>query len=169
MWKANGRTTDAYPWQKLTWPMARWAKKYGFHILSPQWIPVYLILAIQQGKGLFHWKKHKKCFQMVFDTLEIGDKLWLIDDNFYLGGMMFNATFKNISVISWRSVFFPSRTFFIIHIIYDCCRARVVSCYIITWWRTQKISIPQRDITFWYHLDFTRQEWLLKWIFFMID
>ena len=21
------RTTDAYPWQKLTWPMARWAKK----------------------------------------------------------------------------------------------------------------------------------------------
>ena len=27
MWKANGRTTDAYPWQKLTWPMARWAKK----------------------------------------------------------------------------------------------------------------------------------------------
>ena len=26
MWKANGRT-DAYPWQKLTWPMARWAKK----------------------------------------------------------------------------------------------------------------------------------------------
>ena len=26
MWKANGRTTDAYPWQKLTWPMARWAK-----------------------------------------------------------------------------------------------------------------------------------------------
>ena len=27
MWKANRRTTDAYPWQKLTWPMARWAKK----------------------------------------------------------------------------------------------------------------------------------------------
>jgi hypothetical protein len=26
MWKANGRT-DAYPWQKLTWPMAKWAKK----------------------------------------------------------------------------------------------------------------------------------------------
>jgi hypothetical protein len=23
----NDRTTDAYPWQKLTWPMARWAKK----------------------------------------------------------------------------------------------------------------------------------------------
>ena len=22
----DGRTTDAYPWQKLTWPMARWAK-----------------------------------------------------------------------------------------------------------------------------------------------
>ena len=29
MWKANGRTTDAYPWQKLTWPMARWAKTRG--------------------------------------------------------------------------------------------------------------------------------------------
>ena len=26
MWKANGRT-DSYPWQKLSWPMARWAKK----------------------------------------------------------------------------------------------------------------------------------------------
>ena len=23
----DGRTTDAYPWQKLTWSMARWAKK----------------------------------------------------------------------------------------------------------------------------------------------
>ena len=23
----DGRTTDAYPWQKLTWPMARWAKE----------------------------------------------------------------------------------------------------------------------------------------------
>ena len=22
----DGRTTDAYPWQKLTWPVARWAK-----------------------------------------------------------------------------------------------------------------------------------------------
>jgi hypothetical protein len=22
----DGRTTDAYPWQKVTWPMARWAK-----------------------------------------------------------------------------------------------------------------------------------------------
>jgi hypothetical protein len=22
----DGRTTEAYPWQKLTWPMARWAK-----------------------------------------------------------------------------------------------------------------------------------------------
>ena len=25
----DGRTTDAYPWQKLTWPMARWAKNYA--------------------------------------------------------------------------------------------------------------------------------------------
>jgi hypothetical protein len=25
----DGQTTDAYPWQKLTWPMARWAKKIG--------------------------------------------------------------------------------------------------------------------------------------------
>jgi hypothetical protein len=23
----DGRTTDTYPWQKLIWPMARWAKK----------------------------------------------------------------------------------------------------------------------------------------------
>ena len=25
--RTDGRTTDTYPWQKLTWPMARWAKK----------------------------------------------------------------------------------------------------------------------------------------------
>ena len=24
----DGRTMDAYPWQKLTWPMARWAKNH---------------------------------------------------------------------------------------------------------------------------------------------
>jgi hypothetical protein len=24
----DGQTTDAYPWQKLTWPMARWAKNW---------------------------------------------------------------------------------------------------------------------------------------------
>ena len=34
--RTDGRTTNAYPWQKLTWPMARWAKKntpliYIFH------------------------------------------------------------------------------------------------------------------------------------------
>jgi hypothetical protein len=32
MWKANGRT-DAYPWQKLTWPMARWAKSSPLNIV----------------------------------------------------------------------------------------------------------------------------------------
>ena len=26
--KLTDRRTDAYPWQKLTWPMASWAKKY---------------------------------------------------------------------------------------------------------------------------------------------
>ena len=29
------------------------------------------------------------------------------------------------------------------HLICDCCSARVVSCFIITWWRTLKISISQ--------------------------
>jgi hypothetical protein len=29
----DGRTTDAYPWQKLTWPMARWAKKLEAHVI----------------------------------------------------------------------------------------------------------------------------------------
>ena len=68
-----------------------------------------------RGKTLYHPPpsgsggiKTEKKIQMVFDTLEIGDKLWLIDDNFYLGGMMFNATFKNISFIAWRSFFFSS-------------------------------------------------------------
>jgi hypothetical protein len=38
MWKANGRTTDAYPWQKLTWPMARWAKKKKHIFFGMIWI-----------------------------------------------------------------------------------------------------------------------------------
>jgi hypothetical protein len=29
----DGRTTDAHPWQKLIWPMARWAKKWCNHLL----------------------------------------------------------------------------------------------------------------------------------------
>jgi hypothetical protein len=36
-----------------------------------------------------------------------------------------------------------SRRVFVVHLICDCYRARVVSCYIITWWRTLKISISQ--------------------------
>ena len=43
------------------------------------------------------------------------------------------------------------------HLICDCCRARVVSCFIITWWRTLKISIPQGDKTL--HFDTI---WILK-------
>ena len=30
----DGRTTDTYPWQKLTWPMARWAKNQKYYIDS---------------------------------------------------------------------------------------------------------------------------------------
>jgi hypothetical protein len=40
------------------------------------------------------------------------------------------------------------------HLICDCCRARIVSCFIITWWRTLKISIPQGDKTL--HVDTTQ-------------
>ena len=47
--------------------------------------------------------------------------------------------------------------FFVVHLIYDCCRARVVSCYIITWWRTIQISIPEGDKTL--HVDTI---WILK-------
>jgi hypothetical protein len=43
------------------------------------------------------------------------------------------------------------------HLICDCCGARVVSCFIITWWRTLKISIPQGDKTL--HFDTI---WILK-------
>ena len=43
------------------------------------------------------------------------------------------------------------------HLICDCCRACVVSCFIITWWRTLKISIPQGDKTL--HFDTI---WILK-------
>jgi hypothetical protein len=43
------------------------------------------------------------------------------------------------------------------HLICDCCRARIVCCFIITWWRTLKISIPQGDKTL--HFDTI---WILK-------
>jgi hypothetical protein len=43
------------------------------------------------------------------------------------------------------------------HLICDCCGARVVSCFIITWWRTLKISIPQGDKAL--HFDTI---WILK-------
>jgi hypothetical protein len=43
------------------------------------------------------------------------------------------------------------------HLICDCYRARVGSCFIIAWWRTLKISIPQGDKTL--HVDII---WILK-------
>jgi hypothetical protein len=43
MWKANGRTTDAYPWQKLTWPMARWAKNRPIRNKNCLWWPCLLM------------------------------------------------------------------------------------------------------------------------------
>jgi len=43
------------------------------------------------------------------------------------------------------------------HLICDCYRARVGSCFIIAWWRTLKISIPQGDKTL--HVDII---WILN-------
>jgi hypothetical protein len=48
-WLLEGplRTTDAYPWQKLTWPMARWAKKdrtwlkYELHCNVKMTVPLF--------------------------------------------------------------------------------------------------------------------------------
>ena len=45
MWKANGRT-DAYPWQKLTWPMARWAKKNNKRRITNRSLPQFLKITI---------------------------------------------------------------------------------------------------------------------------
>ena len=36
--RTDGQTTDAYPWQKLTWPMARWAKKKQCHFLKKPYL-----------------------------------------------------------------------------------------------------------------------------------
>jgi len=58
---------------------------------------------------------------------------------------------------SWINVRNGSRRVFVVHLICDCCRARVVSCYIITCWRTIKISIPEGDKTL--HFDTI---WILK-------
>ena len=37
------RTTDAYPWQKLTWPMARWAKNQPTRNKNYLWRPCLLM------------------------------------------------------------------------------------------------------------------------------
>ena len=46
----DGRMTDAYPWQKLTWPMARWAKNQLemkiFH--SHQWCFTWRVSLVEQ-------------------------------------------------------------------------------------------------------------------------
>jgi hypothetical protein len=36
------RTTDAYPWQKLTWPMARWAKKRSYFWKSANFASIFI-------------------------------------------------------------------------------------------------------------------------------
>jgi hypothetical protein len=46
MWNANGRTTDAYPWQKFTWPMARWTKNNYLTSRSKFKVPQRLVRAI---------------------------------------------------------------------------------------------------------------------------
>ena len=65
--------------------------------------------------------------------------------------------------VSWINVRNGSRRVFVVHLICDCCRARVVSSFIIAWWKTLKDlnsprSTRKQDILFWYHLDFKRQE-----------
>ena len=61
MWKANGRTAD-YPWQKLTWPMARWAKNYPVTLTFDLWpwksIGFQTLLRTKYVPSLvkIHWK-----------------------------------------------------------------------------------------------------------------
>jgi hypothetical protein len=38
----DGRTTDAYQWQKLTWPMVRWAKNQPIRNKNRLWWPCLL-------------------------------------------------------------------------------------------------------------------------------
>ena len=40
--RTDGRTTDAYPWQKLTWPMARWAQNQPLRNKNRLWQPCLL-------------------------------------------------------------------------------------------------------------------------------
>jgi hypothetical protein len=46
----DGRTTDTYPWQKLIWPMARWAKKKTVGTV-PKSIK---IIIVETGRTLIH-------------------------------------------------------------------------------------------------------------------
>jgi hypothetical protein len=64
MWKANGRTDgqmDAYPWQKLTWPMARWAKNNYLTLRSKVKVPQRSLwyathhLMVMHPHTKYHW------------------------------------------------------------------------------------------------------------------
>ena len=65
MWKANGRTTDAYPWQKLTWPMARWAKNNYLTLRSKVKVPRRSLryathrLMVMHPHTNYHWPTSK--------------------------------------------------------------------------------------------------------------
>ena len=78
----DGRTTDAYPWQKLTWPMTRWAKKSAN---QKQELPVAGMFVNRSGKNeqslerTFH-----RCFLPSFSSfgLEVSEdkiKIWKVN------------------------------------------------------------------------------------------
>jgi hypothetical protein len=60
----DGRTTDTYPWQKLTWPMARWAnEQLGHHQktgsqLRCSWMLSFLLLI-----------RHPPCYSYIQSNL----------------------------------------------------------------------------------------------------
>ena len=107
----DGRTTDAYPWQKLTWPMARWAKKPCTEDYR-QWrrTPSDCNTSYDHlDFGFFHIgitdlrTRNRNVKFLSFPTIN-----FLMDGLVWL--MVFNATFNNISVIFWQSVLLVKET-----------------------------------------------------------
>ena len=88
--RTDGRTTDAYPWQKLTWPMARWAKnsKYSFRYSIVE-IPRVKTIVLPMVRTLLNIQLlfYGMTYLMILEKLPILTNL----KTFYYLGMEMNA------------------------------------------------------------------------------
>jgi hypothetical protein len=141
MWKANGRT-DTYPWQKLTWPMAKWAKKQNTEKY------------IKTEGGYF----------LIFLILLILQSLW--------GQILYWLFMLNLIVVSLDlvnlTVTVRSNIILTVHVEFDCCFAWALCNKILSEFSNKNVDIKfsSHDTTyFWNNLHQVRsksKDWKTK-------